>query len=220
MCYSRHMSSPSSDTRGPAPGPATPRSITSVDLGLLRARVDAASAAAGVGPSTWLRDLVRRELDVAAPPLPAAPPPAADKAAAAGPDPTSVYRAWLDAPLTAKLDQVTRGGGFRTRAAALRGLIEGVNVGAAGGVGMAEAVQALGFSNHHLVVIGRTLSGLAKDQPPPDANAGSPSTASHPSTAHPDPIAHTLHAIHQHLHLAAVLVGELRPMLKSQKDVP
>ena len=154
---------------------------------------------------------MRRELETAASALPAAPTPAADKAPAAAPDPTNVYRAWLDAPLTAKLDQVTKGGGFRTRAAALRGLIEGVNVGAAGGVGLAEAVQALGFSNHHLVAIGRALSALAKDQPSADANASTPDRAA---------LSTALHAIHQHLHLAAVLVGELRPMLKSQKDVP
>ena len=195
-----------------APGPATSRAITSVDLGPLRARVDAASAAAGVGPSTWLRDLVRRELETAAPVLCAAPAPAADKALAQGPDPTNVYRAWLDAPLTAKLDQVIQGSGFRTRAAALRALIEGVNVGAGGGVGMADAVQALGLSNHHLVAIGRTLSALARGMPSSDAEAN-------PSTSDPA-LSATLHVIHQHLHLAAVLVGELRPMLKSQKDIP
>lgn len=193
---------------GRAPGRATPRSITSVDLGPLRAQVNAVSVAAGVGPSTWLRDLVRRELETAAPVLCADPAPAADKAAAQAP----VYRAWLDAPLTAKLDQVTRGGGFRTRAAALRGLIEGVNVGAGGGVGMAEAVQALGLSNHHLVAIGRTLSALARGMPCGDAEAN-------PGAFDPA-LSTTLQAIHQHLHLAAVLVGELRPMLKSQKDVP
>lgn len=187
---------------------ATARSITSVDLGPLRARVDAASAAAGVGPSTWLRDLVRRELETAAPVLCAALTPGADKAATQAP----VYRAWLDAPLTAKLDQVIQGSGFRTRAAALRALIEGVNVGAGGGVGMADAVQALGLSNHHLVAIGRTLSALARGMPSSDAEAN-------PSTSDPA-LSATLHVIHQHLHLAAVLVGELRPMLKSQKDIP
>ena len=215
MCYSDDMSSPSSVAPRPAaraPGPATPRAITSVDLGPLRARVDAASAAAGVGPSTWLRDLVRRELETAAPVLCADPTPAADKAAAQAPDPTNVYRAWLDAALTAKLDRVTHGGGFRTRAAALRALIEGVNVGAGGGVGMAEAVQALGLSNHHLVAIGRTLSALARGMPSGDAEAN-------PSTSDPA-LSTALQAIHRHLRLAAVLVGELRPLLKSQKEAP
>ena len=45
------------------PRPPKVSNTTTVHLGELRPRLVAAAAAAGVGPSTWLRDLVRRELD-------------------------------------------------------------------------------------------------------------------------------------------------------------
>ena len=76
------------------------RRVTSVDLGEWRPHVERASASAGVGPSTWLRDLVKRDLASSAEhPV---------EGAASGSDiqtaQTLVYRAWLDAGLTAKLD--------------------------------------------------------------------------------------------------------------------
>lgn len=180
------------------------RSITSVDLGELRAGVAAASASAGVGPSTWLRDLVRRELSGAPNAAPTAPTPAEET--------TGVYRAWLDADATAKLDRITQAGGFRSRAAALRGLLDGVNVnvGAQGTVGIAEAVQALGLSNHQLVAIARQLSQLAK--------AATSADPKQPAGADSAALPQVLQSIRTHLDLAAVLVGELRPMLKSKKD--
>ena len=180
------------------------RSITSVDLGELRAGVAAASAAAGVGPSTWLRDLVRRELSGAQNAAAPAPMPAEET--------SGVYRAWLDADATAKLDRITQAGGFRSRAAALRGLLDGVNVnvGARGTVGIAEAVQALGLSNHQLVAVSRQMSELAKT-----ATSGNPKQ---PTAADRPALNQSLQSIRAHLDLAAVLVGKLRPMLKSKKD--
>jgi hypothetical protein len=177
------------------------RSITSLDLGDLRDAVDSASAASGVGPSTWIRELVRREL-------------AGSGAAAIGRSPSAagspaVYRAWLDAALTAKLDRITGGGGFRTRAAALRGVIEGVNVGSGASAGLADAVQALGLSNHQLVALGRTLSDLGKAMQV---------TGAQPSAI--ERIAPALKALHHHLERAAALVAELRPLLKTQKGPP
>lgn len=186
------------------------RSLTSVDLGDLRPQVNLASAAAGVGPSTWLRDLVQRELSgvsAAAPSMPAAP-----ATSTTDDEPAGVYRAWLDAAATAKLDRLAEAGGFRNRASALRGLLNGVNigVGANGAAGVAEACQALGLSNHHLVAIARQLTELSKAAPSPSRLAGTD----------PADLTGTVQSIRKHLEIAAILVGELRPMLKSKKDGP
>ena len=182
------------------------RSITSVDLGELRAGVTAASAAAGVGPSTWLRDLVRRELSSASSTTPTAPTPVEET--------SGVYRAWLDAAATATLDRITQAGGFRSRAAALRGLLDGVNVnvGTRGTVGIAEAVHALGLSNHQLVAVARQMSELAK--------AAASGSSKQPTVVDRLALNQSLQSIRAHLDLAAILVGELRPMLKSRKESP
>lgn len=177
----------------------TRRVTTSIDFGELRAGVAEASAAAGVGPSTWVKDLVRRELANEGPSAKLKP------AAAAEPSET-VYRAWLDGELTAKLDLLTERGGFRTRAATLRGLIEGVNVGDSN-VSVSDAVGALGASNHHLVAIGRNINQVAK------ALHGA---GVKPRTADLLAIDGALEAIHKHLDLASTLVAELRPMFKSK----
>lgn len=181
------------------------RSVTSVDLGELKPQVALASAAAGVGPSTWLRELVRRELHAhgavhsKAPAVPETPAP--------HPDRTAVYRAWLDADLTAKLDRVTEQGGFRTRAAALRGLLEGVAM--SGGSSTGDAVHALGLSNHQLVAIGRNINQIAKSLHAAPGKTGASERIA---------LDAAVSAIHKHLELTAVLVGELRPMLKSKRD--
>ena len=178
------------------------RATTSVDLGELRARLVEVSAAAGIGPSTWIRELVRRELSAEG--SPAAPKPVAATAPS-----EHVYRAWLDAELTAKLDVLTARGGFRTRAATLRALLEGVNVGDAN-VSLGDAVGALGESNHRLVAIGRNINQIAKAL----HGAGGKVT-----TADVLAFDHALRATHKHLDLAATLVGELRPMFKSKAEV-
>jgi hypothetical protein len=41
-------------------------------------------------------------------------------------------------------------------------VIKGINVGTGASAGLADAVQALGLSNHQLVALGRTLSELGK----------------------------------------------------------
>ena len=181
--------------------PLPRRVTTSVDLGELRARLVEVSAAAGIGPSTWIRELVRRELSVDG-------LPAVTKLAASGPASENVYRAWLDAELTAKLDLLTERGGFRTRAATLRALLEGVNVGDAN-VSLSDAVEALGVSNHHLVAIGRNINQIAKAL----YGAGRKAT-----TADVLALDEAVGAIHKHLDLAATLVGELRPMFKSKAE--
>ena len=181
---------------------AGPRRVTtSVDLGELRARLVEVSAAAGLGPSTWIRELVRRELSAEG--LPTVTKPDAVVPAAEG-----VYRAWLDAELTSKLDVMTERGGFRTRVATLRALVEGVNVGDSN-VSLGDAVEALGASNHRLVAIGRNVNQIAKAL----HVAGGKAT-----TADVLALDEALRAIHKHLDLAATLVGELRPMFKSKGE--
>ena len=192
--------------------PAAPqkrRSVTSVDLGELRLHVERASAMAGVGPSTWLRELVRIELAKTSgwrpegaanePDVPAPLPP--------------VYRAWLDAGLTARLDERRRLDGFRSRAAVLRALIEGVGMtqgdGGSSEGGRRESVsvvvQALGTSNFQLVTIGRNLHQIAK------MLRASPGTTSASERAVLEAAAA---AIRQHVDQASKLVGQLRPMLR------
>lgn len=177
------------------------RVTTSVDLGELRARLVEVSNAAGLGPSTWIRDLVRRELS-------AEGPPAVTKPDAGVPASEGVYRAWLDAELTAKLDLMTKRGGFRTRVATLRALVEGVNVGDSN-VSLGDAVEALGASNHRLVAIGRNVNQIAKAL----HGAGGKAT-----TADVLALDDALRVIHGHVDLAANLVGELRPLFKSKEE--
>ncbi len=183
---------------------ASPRRVTtSVDLGELRGRLVEVSAAAGVGPSTWIRELVRRELS-------AEGLPAIHKTNTSAPASEGVYRAWLDAELTAKLDLLTERGGFRTRPATLRALLEGVNVGDSN-VSLSDAVEALGASNHHLVAIGRNVNQIAKAL----HGAGGRAT-----TADVLALDEALRVIHKHLDLASTLVGELRPKFKTKEEAP
>ena len=191
------------------------RWVTSVDLGELRSHVERASASAGVGPSTWLRDLVTRDLANRSEQLP--------EGAVSEPDiPANqplVYRAWLDAGLTAKLDERRRRDGFRSRAAVLRALIDGVGIaqgdgigsGALGmsdggrGVSLREVVQALGASNYQLVSIGRNINQVAKmlRAVPGKTTATDCLVLEAAATA-----------IRQHVDQASKLVGQLRPMLR------
>ncbi len=174
----------------------------------MKGRVAELSEAAGVGPSTWLRDLVHREISRSG---------SRDVAVAHGGDTDAAhggpYRTWLDAGLTAKLDRLTEANGFRTRPATLRALIEGVRVSggggeAGGGLATGEAVRALGASNQRLVAIGRNVNQIAKAL---HGAGGKVLTA--------DRIAldEAVRAIHRHVEVAALLVSELRPMLKRQK---
>ena len=181
--------------------PRPRRVTTSVDLGELRARLVEVSAAAGLGPSTWIRELVRRELS-------AEHSRAVTRLNFRVTAAEGVYRAWLDAELTDKLDVLTGRGGFRTRAATLRALVEGVNVGDSN-VSVGDAVTALGTSNHRLVAIGRNVNQIAKAL----HGAGGKAT-----TADVLALDDAMRAIHKHLDLAAALVGELRPMFKSKGE--
>lgn len=183
--------------------PTTRRVTTSVDLGDLRDRLIEVSAAVGVGPSTWIRELVRRELSADGSPEGL---PMAAKAVATASD--SVYRTWLDGELTAKLDLLTERGGFKNRASTLRAILEGVNVGSAN-VSLSEAVEAMGLSNHYLVAIGRNVNQVAR------ALHGSGDKA---LTADRIALDEALRAIHKHLDVASALVGELRPMFKSKGE--
>ena len=195
--------------------PQRSRSVTSVDLGAMKSRVAELSASAGVGTSTWLRDLVHRELSRSA--AADGGQGAAGTTQAAGvfdadddihPGP---YRTWLDAALTAKLDRLTEANGFRTRPATLRALIEGVRIGdgsdGAGGARASDAIRALGFSNHHLVAIGRNVNQIAKA-----LHASGKTT-----TADRLALDEAVRVIHEHVAIASALVGELRPMFKREK---
>lgn len=168
----------------------------------MKERVAELSAAAGVGPSTWLRDLVHREVGRGES---VDSPPACDVVAEApehGP-----YRTWLDAGLTAKLDLLMEANGFRTRPATLRALLEGVRVAGGGGAATGDAVQALGESNGRLVAIARNVNQIAKS-----LQAGG-----RVLTADRIALDDAVRAIHKHVEVAALLVSELRPMLKREK---
>jgi hypothetical protein len=170
----------------------SPRQIVSVDLGDLAALVADAAKAANVGRSTWLKDLARRELG-------AAPHPANSDADA---DSTLVYRPWLSAAATAKLDLIVATNGFRNRTAAIRAVLDGVAVASESGpAALADAVQALGRSNHGLVEIRQRLAAVG----------ARPGVRAEDSAA----IAIAITDMRRHLMTAAVLVGELRPLVKT-----
>lgn len=194
--------------------PQHTRSVTSVDLGAMKARVAELSAAAGVGTSTWLRDLVHREVSRSAAPDGVGGAGVASDAGPFGGDDvhSGPYRTWLDAAITAKLDRLTEANGFRTRAATLRALIEGVRIGGGGGndgggPSASDAVRALGVSNHHLVAIGRNVNQIAK----------SLHASGKVTTADRLALDEAVRVIHEHVAIASALVGELRPMFKREK---
>ncbi len=134
--------------------------------------------------------------------------PTASKVIATSPSSEGVYRAWLDGELTAKLDLLTERGGFRTRAATLRAMLEGVNVGGAN-VSLSDAVEALGLSNHRLVAVGRNVNQIARSL---HGSGGKALTADRLA------LDEALQALHKHLDLASALVGELRPMFKTKGE--
>ena len=192
---------------------------TTVRLDDLQPQVLAAAAAAGVGPSTWLRDLVRREFAGAQQPASEGVDGVAEGA--------GVYRAWLDADLTAQLDERRRRDGFRSRAAVLRALIKGVGITAGGvpsaalsasdgasvapggaSVSLRDAVDVLGVSNHELVAIGRNVSQIAKAM-----RAGERSERVIDRIRLEEAMA----TIHRHVESASQLLGVLRPLLRRSK---
>lgn len=175
------------------------RAIASVDLGDLKAEVTQRCAAASQTPSTWLRALIQRELasDPTRPPKPLPRPRRA-----------VTYRPWLEAELVDKLDRLCATSGFRSRTAAVRAVLDGVNVGAGGG-GLGEAVTALSLSNHQLVALGRNLNQVARSL---NAYPGKTTVADRQA------LERTGTAIRAHLEQASRLLAELRPMLKPPKD--
>ena len=210
MCYIGCMTK--ADAR-----PARVSKTTSVRLDDLHDRVVAAAAVAGVGPSTWLRDLARRELGAAVD---------HQDSEAHTPDASAlVYRAWLNADMTAQLDVRKKRDGFRSRAAVLRALIEGVGItdgssGARSAVAskdgaserpgaLREAVDALGASNHQLVAIARNVSGIAKALREGDGAA---------RVIDRIRLVETVDAINGHVRVASELLGDLRPLLKRSAD--
>jgi hypothetical protein len=181
--------------RKPKRGPEQPskRHFATVDLGDLRARVDAAAAAAGLGPSTWLKDLVRRE--VAELPV-GGQAPVAERGEA-------VYRAALDADLVAKLDERVRSDGLRDRAAGLRALIEGaVVLPQSGDVSLREAVDALARSNDQLAGVWQRTSRESR------ALAGSAFADDRRA------MRTAASEIRAHVDIASELLAQLRPLLK------
>jgi hypothetical protein len=209
MCYTRCM------TNDAATGPPRISKTTSVRLDDLHEQVLAAAMASGVGPSTWLRDLARRELSAGVSSSPSAE--AVDSEASA-----AVYRAWLSADLTAQLDLRRKRDGFRSRAAVLRALISGVGITAGGDVAaprdeaaagplgrpatLRDAVDVLGASNHQLVAIARNVSVIAKALRDGDG-AG--------RVIDRIRLEESVTAVRTHIQVASVLLGVLRPLLKS-----
>jgi len=180
--------------RKPKRGPEQPskRHFATVDLGDLRAQVDSAAAAAGLGPSTWLKDLVRRAVAE----MPVDQAPVAERG-------ETVYRAALDADLVAKLDERVQSDGLRDRAAGLRALIEGaVVLPKSGDVSLREAVDALAQSNVQLAALWVRVSGEAR------GIAGSAFADDRRS------LRAAASEIRKHVTIAADLLEQLRPLLK------
>ncbi|MBW8831139.1 MAG: ribbon-helix-helix protein, CopG family [Burkholderiales bacterium] len=136
------------------------------------------------------------------------------------------YRAWLDRDLVAKLDERRRRDGFRSRAALLRAVIEGVGVtgdtaerdvstgqdGTSPGEGpsLQDAVLALGDSNQKLVAIGRNVEQIAKSI---RASSGGAKVVEKLM------LERSVSEISEHVEVASKLLGKLRPMLKRKSGV-
>lgn len=195
---------PPKSSQGPGrPGRAVRRSTLNVDLGPLRAAVDAASRQAEVKPSAWVRQAVQRALDGSGEGF-------AMPAGKQETDPDrgeGVYRAWFDADQTTKLDLIVARTGRRSRIKALHALLDGVQVGAeASAANLADAVEALARSNHELVAVGRNLNQVAKSL---NAFPGKTSVADRMA------IERVLATTRGHLEVAARVVAELRPTVKT-----
>lgn len=175
--------------------PKPKRVVTSVHLGALRTEAQRKSAESGQTISSWVRALVQRELGESGQ-IASIPTRRTSQRA--------VYRAWLESDLVDKLDQLAGERGLRTRAAALRAVLEGLTP-AGGGVTLADAASALGASNHHLVAIGRNLNQVARSL---NAYPGRTTTADRLALVQAE------QQIRTHLEQASVLLGQLRPLLK------
>lgn len=184
------------------------RACLSVDVGELKGLLEARSAAAGVRPSTWVREALQAALRPAEGQNGSAvlTEPVSDQAGEANSG-ASVYRARFDAAQAAKLDLIVARTGRRSRIKALYALLDGVQLGAeASAANLADAVQALARSNHELVAVGRNLNQVAKSL---NAFPGKTSVADRMA------IERVLATTRGHLEAAARLVAELRPAVKA-----
>lgn len=194
--------------RGRIARSAEPRKTLNIDLGPLRAAVEAAAAASASKPSAWIRSAIRSQLVGQCPSsfVPAYP------FSTTGTDPTrgpGVYRAWFDREQTAKLDALVAHSGRRSRRHVLHALLDGVQVAPLGsgdgGTRLAEAVQILIRSNHELVAFGRNLNQIAR------------SLQTHPGrTTAADRLAldDALKSLRTHAEAGARLAAELRPLVR------
>lgn len=218
----RRLPVPSATPTARPKAPKPRSTLLTVELGELKAQLQARSAADGVSPSAWVREAIlgrleahaeaseaiaeRRPQSATAKPLDGQAPVAAqgvDSARGAG-----VYRAWFDAEQTAKLDVIVARTGRRSRIKALHALLDGVQVGAEASAGnLGDAVQALARSNHELVAIGRNLNQVAKSL---NAYPGKTTVADRMA------IERVLATLRGHLEDAARLVAELRPTVKTK----
>lgn len=197
-----------------AKAPKTRSTLLTVELGALKAPVQARSAVEGVSPSEWVRQALLRALEGPQEPssgevgrvgTPAVvdEPQGTDSSRGAG-----VYRAWFDAGQTAKLDLIVARTGRRSRIKALHALLDGVQLGAeASAANLGDAVEALARSNHELVAVGRNLNQVAKSL---NAYPGKTTTADRMA------IEVVLATLRGHLEEAARLVTELRPVVKTK----
>ncbi|HSW15715.1 MAG TPA: hypothetical protein VLJ86_00700 [Ramlibacter sp.] len=183
---------------------ATRRATINVDLGVLKAAVEARSAAAGVKPSAWIRDAIQARLEAADGP---------SEAAGDAPIgvPGKVYRPDLDSRAVAKLDELRMSSGRRTRLGVLKALIDGVDLGVAKGAAapgvrnLSDAVQELIQSNHQLVAVGRNLNQVAKSLNLYPGRA---------TTADRLVIERAVEVVGQHLEVASKLLAEVRPQVR------
>lgn len=188
--------------------PQPPRRKTlNIDLGPLRAEVEARAAAEGVRLSDAVRHAIQRYLH------PATDTRAADRSAPAATEEGS-YRPSLTARDAAKLDQLRARTGRRTRQGVLRALIDGIELAPAGTGGsqhLGEAVQHLIRSNSELVAIGRNLNQVAHslNRYPGKTTANDRQT-----------IERTVAAVYDHLEAAARLAAEIRPLVRLPDEPP
>ncbi len=187
--------------------------VTTVRLGALEGAARERAAAVGLGLSTWLKELAERDLAAAG----GAEAMQSDAKKAAPSDAVSagegVYRAWFDAQDTAKLDALVAREEYRSRAAALRALLDGVGaVGGGEGEGLSAVLRALVESNDTLVYVSRDLANMVK------LMQGRSSGAGQIPVAWRLEVESAVKAARDHVVTAGKLIERLAPLAKTPSE--
>lgn len=199
------------------------RALVSVDVSAFREQVGAAAAEAGVGVSTWLREVARVQSTPAdgsgsggaiQSGLGDARPHKEGAIGAVGGEGEST-RLRLDADLTRLLEEIRVREGLRSMTAVVRALAEGVlRTGTPADVhrsgrtfGLGDAVAQLGASNAQLAAVGRNLNQLVKV---------ARVTPGKLSVADRMKLEETEFAVKRHVQHASAVVTELRPRIANQ----